>query len=58
MIDINKLTNKYYYYVAYSVDDNIIKYFEIFIGIFILRDMFKFMLLILELIVITTANRL
>jgi hypothetical protein len=54
VIDINKLTNKYYYYVAYSVDDKIIKYFEIFMCIFILREMFKFVLFILELIVITT----
>lgn len=58
MIDILKLSNKYYY-VACSVDDDtIIKYFKIFMCIFILWCTYNFMLLILELIVLTAVGKL
>jgi len=55
VIDINNLSNRYYY-VACSVDDNIIKCFKIFMCMFILR--YKFILLILELIVLATGSKL
>jgi hypothetical protein len=60
VIDINNLSNKYN--VACSVDDddddNIIKYFKIFVCIFMLWYTFNFMRLILELTVLTSVSKL
>lgn len=58
VIDINKLSNKYYNVVFSFEDDNIIKYFKIFVCIFILWYTFNFVLLILKLIILTTVSKL
>jgi hypothetical protein len=58
VIDILKLSNKYYNVACSVDDDNIIKYFKIFICIFILWYTFNFMLLILELIALTAVSKL